>query len=150
MSVPNTTSSRFGLVFTLGLCLVANALAETTARLPLETFFAEADCSGMRMSPDGRHLAFMTTLGWGKVGIALVDLTTGQYEPLASAQDENIKDFFWKGNDYIVYAGDVGGDESYAWRALPIAAPKPGKKRNVVALSEAYRERYAEDANFMD
>src|SRR6478736_5469713 len=101
MPASPTTSPRFGLILTLGLCLLAGARAETAVCLPLETFFTEADCSRMQLAADGKHLAFLTTLGWGKVGIALVDLTTGQYEPLVSAQDENIKEFFWKGSDYI-------------------------------------------------
>src|SRR3954468_19342236 len=120
MLASNSTLRRLAFLFSLGLFLVTSASAEAPARLPLETFFAEPDCVRMQLAPDGKHLAFLTTLGWDKVGIALVDLTTGQYEPLVSAQDQNIKDFFWKGSDYIVYAGDIGGEESYAWRALPI------------------------------
>lgn len=103
----------------------------------------------MQLAPDGKHLAFLSVLGFGKVGVALMDLTTGKYEALVSAWDENIKTFFWKGSDYIVYAGDIGGEESYAWRSIPIQPPKSGKRR-VVALSEAYRERYNEEANFMN
>src|SRR6187402_1252328 len=125
---------RFGSILLLGLCPVAALAVEATARLPLETFFAEADVRAMQLAPDGKHLAFLTTLGWGKVGVALMDLTTGKVEPLVSAKDENIKIFFWKGSDYIVYAGDIGGDESYAWRSISITEPKPGKKRPVVAL----------------
>ncbi len=141
---------RLGLIASLGLFLLSSLRAETPAtRLPLETFFAEADIRSMQLAPDGKHLAFLTTLGWGKVGVALMDLTTGKVEPLVSAKDENIKTFFWKGSDYIVYAGDIGGDESYAWRSVAIAEPKPGKKRNVVALSEAVGE-HREYANFMD
>ena len=147
---PSKLLQRLGLILILGLCSVSQAADDTPVRLPLETFFNEADCRRMQLAPDGKHLAFLTTLGWGKVGVALMDLTTGQYEPLVSARDENIKEFFWKGSDYIVYAGDIGGDESYAWRSMPIAPPKPGKKRVVVALSEAYRERYNEDANIME
>jgi dipeptidyl aminopeptidase/acylaminoacyl peptidase len=140
---------RIGWVFVLGLCSLTVRAADTLIRLPIETYFAEPDIRSMQLAPDGKHLAFLTTLGWGKVGVALMDLTTGKIEPLVSAQDENIKIFLWKGSDYIVYAGDTGGDESYAWRSVPIAEPKPGKKRVVVALSEAYRERYQEDANVM-
>jgi dipeptidyl aminopeptidase/acylaminoacyl peptidase len=131
----------------LGLSLVAGLLAQAPVPLPLETFFAEADCRDMQLAPDGKHLAFLTTLGYGKVGIALMDLTTGKFEPLVSAQDENIKSFLWKGSDYIVYGGDIGGDESPAWRSIAIAPPKPGEKRRVIALSEAYLERYNEGAN---
>lgn len=149
MLAPHKFLHRLGLIFILGLCSVSCAADDKPARLPLETFFAEPDVQGMRMAPDGKHIAFMTTLGWGKVGVALMDLTTGKVESLVSAQDENIKGFFWKASDYIVYAGDIGGDESYAWRSLSIAPPKNGGKRRVLALSEAYRDRYQEDANFM-
>ena len=103
----------------------------------------------MQLAPDGRHLAFLSTLGFGKVGVALMDLTTGKYEALVSSHDENIKVFYWKGSDYIVYGGDIGGDESYSWRAIPIVPAKPGELRRVVTLSEAYRERFNENANFM-
>ncbi|HVZ66177.1 MAG TPA: alpha/beta fold hydrolase [Lacunisphaera sp.] len=120
------------------------------ATVPLEDFFVEADIRAPQVSPDGRHLAFLTTLGYGKVGVALMDLTAGGApEALVSAQDENIKQFFWKGNDYIVYGGDVGGEEFSAWRSIPIAPPKPGAKRRVLALSEAYQERYNEEAKVM-
>ncbi len=140
---------RLGLIASLGLFLFSSLRAEIPAtRLPLETFFAEADIRSMQLAPDGKHLAFLTTLGWGKVGVALMDLTTGKVEPLVSAHDENIKIFLWKGSDYIVYAGDMGGDESYTWRSLSIAEPKPGKKRDVVALSEATRRAQGE-AEFM-
>jgi hypothetical protein len=132
---------RFGWFFVLSLCSITVRAADTASRLPIETYFAEADIRSMQLAPDGKHLAFLTTLGWGKVGVALMDLMTGKVEPLVSAQDENIKTFFWKGSDYIVYAGDIGGDESYAWRSVPIAEPKPGKKRVVVALSEAFNNR---------
>lgn len=142
--------SRAGLALALGLSLVAGAWAQTPARIPLESFFAEPDCRNMQLAPDGKHVAFLTTLGFGKVGIALMDLTTGKYEALVSMHDENIKQFLWKGSDYIVFGSDIGGDGSFAWRAIPIAPPKPGGLRRVVALSEAYRDRYNERANFMN
>jgi dipeptidyl aminopeptidase/acylaminoacyl peptidase len=140
---------RAGLMCALGLSSVAGVFAQTPARLPLENFFAEADCRAMQLAPDGKHLAFLTTLGFGKVGVALMDLATGKYEALVSSHDENIKAFYWKGSDCIVYGGDIGGDESYAWRAIPIVPRKPGELRRAVPLSEAYRERYNERANFM-
>ncbi|HTF43377.1 MAG TPA: hypothetical protein VK641_05745 [Terriglobales bacterium] len=57
---------------------------------------AEADIRSARVSPDGKYLAFLITLGTGKVGIALMNLATGKTEPLVSAKDENIKQYFWK------------------------------------------------------
>ncbi|MBX3736954.1 MAG: S9 family peptidase [Candidatus Didemnitutus sp.] len=102
----------------------------------------------MQLSPDGHYLAFLTTLGWGKVGIALMDLENPGKPPeaLVSAKDENIKLFFWKGSDYIVYGGDTGGDESYALRAIAVAPPKNGGKRDVRALTESYAHTRGMDA----
>ncbi len=128
----------------MGIALVASIglPAQTPPRLPVETFFAEPDIRSLQLSPDGNNLAFLSTLTTGKVGIALMHLDTGKVEPLVGAKDENIKSYFWKGNDYIVYAGDLGGNESNALRSISIS------KRKVVALADSYDERAADLANF--
>lgn len=116
--------------------------AERPSTIPVEQFFAEPDIRSVELAPDGKHLAFLTTLGTGKVGIALMDLSTGKVDPLVAAKDENIEFFFWKGSEHIVYAGDLGGNESPAYRSISIA------KRRVVALAESLRERYSDRANW--
>ena len=116
--------------------------AQTPARIPVEAFFAEPDVRQVQLSPDGKSLAFLTTLGTGKVGIALMHLETGKIEPLVAATDENIKSYLWKGNDYIVYGGDLGGNESSALRSISLS------KRKVVALADSYDERAADRANW--
>jgi len=127
------------------IAAVSGFATESVApRIPLEDFFAEADMRSLQLSPNGHSLAFLTTLGTGHVGIALMNLDTGKTEALVAANDENIKTYFWKGNDYIVFGGDVGGEESPAWRSINL------KKRNVIALSEAYRELTREDANVLN
>lgn len=133
-----TLSSVRGLL-TLSLIATLWWAEDTNAQIPVETFFAEPDIRSVQLSPDGHYVAFLTTLGWGKVGIALMDLVNPGRPPeaLVSAKDENIKQFFWKSSDYIVYGGDIGGDESYAWRVIPIAPPKAGGKRAVRVLSES-------------
>ena len=141
---------RAGLMLACGLSLVIGIFAQTPVRLPLEDFFAEPLMRGAQLSPDGKHLAFLTTLGTGKVGVALMDLATGKLDPLVAARDENIKAFFWKGSEYIVYGGDLKGSGGGAWRSIPINPPKPGEKRRVVALSEAYDSRTSKSANFMN
>jgi dipeptidyl aminopeptidase/acylaminoacyl peptidase len=116
--------------------------ADNATRPPVEAFFAEPDIRSVQLSPDGKYVAFLTTLGTGKVGIALMDVATGKLEPLVAATDENISSFFWKGNDYIVYAGDLGGNESPAFRSFNLP------KRKVLELSESYREIYSDRANW--
>ncbi len=129
------------LVFLAALVIACTANA-STGPVPLGHFFAEPDIRAPQLSPGGRHLAFLTTLGTGKVGVALMDLASGKVEPLVAAKDENIDFFFWKGDNHIVYSGDIGGNESPAYRSISI------DKRRVVALAESYRERVADLANW--
>ncbi|MBI2512397.1 MAG: S9 family peptidase [Opitutae bacterium] len=139
LSVPRLLAAVCGLLIAL------NAIgAEQPPRIPVEQFFAEPDIRSVELAPDGKHLAFLTTLGTGKVGIALMDLATGKIEPLVAAHDENIEFFLWKGSDHIVYAGDLGGNESPAYRSISIS------RRRVVALAESFRERYSDRANWAD
>ena len=114
--------------------------AQATPRLPVDAFFAEPDVSSVQVSPDGKSLAFLTTLGTGKVGIALMHLDTGKVEPLVGAKDENYEGFFWKNNDWIVFGGDIGGNESSALRSISLS------KRKVIALADSYDERFADRA----
>jgi dipeptidyl aminopeptidase/acylaminoacyl peptidase len=124
------------------------AQAQPTPRIPVEDFFAESDYLSVKLSPDGKYIAFLTTLGTGKVGIALMDLGTGKTDALVAATDENISAYFWKGSDHIVYGGDLGGAEQPAWRSIRIQPERNGK-RKVVAISEAYDETRVQDANFL-
>lgn len=133
---------RLALGLWLGGFLVPSTLFAADAPPPPEHFFAEPDLRSVEISPGGHHLAFLTTLGSGKVGIALMALATGKTEPLVAAQDENIDFFFWKGDDRIVYGGDYGGNEVPALRAISIS------QRKVVRLAESFRERYADRANW--
>lgn len=144
----NSWRRVIGVLVLLSLIVHAPAQTPAPALVPIADLFAEADYSLVRVSPNGKNLAFLTTLGTGKVGIALMDLGTGKVDALVAATDENIKYYFWKGNDYIVYAGDIGGNESPALRSIAIQPGKNGK-RKVVALSEAYDETRVADANFL-
>ncbi len=137
-------------IFAALLITSLRSAGKPVAPVTVEDLFSEPDCKSMQLSPDGHYLAFLTTLGWGKVGVALMDLGTGKVEPLTAAMDENLKAYFWKGSDYIVYGADVGGAENYAWRSIAVKPPAPGEKRRVVSLAAAYQERSATDANFME
>jgi dipeptidyl aminopeptidase/acylaminoacyl peptidase len=115
--------------------------AQIPARLPVEALFAEPDISSVQISPDGTKIAFLSTLTTGKVGIALMHLDTGKVEPLVGAKDENYEGFFWKGNEWIVFGGDIGGNESSALRSISLS------KRKVIELADSYDERFADRAN---
>ena len=118
----------FSLVITLA---ATGSPGDGSPLLPIEHFFAEPDIRSPQVSPDGKHLAFLTTLGTGTVGIALMHLSDGKIEPLVAAKDENVDSFFWKGADHIVYSGDLGGNESPALRSFNLT------KRKVTPIAES-------------
>ena len=117
-------------------------LSATPPVVPVDAFFAEPEIRSVQVSPDGNKVAFLTTLATGKVGIALMHLDSGKVEPLVGAKDENYEGFFWKGSEWIVFGGDIGGNESSALRSISLS------KRKVIALADSYDERAADRANF--
>ena len=109
--------------------------------IPLDVLFADSQMRSVQLSPDGQHLAFLTTLGTGKIGVALMDLQTGKIEPLVAATDENIKFYNWKGNDRIIFGGDLGGNESNALRSISLS------KRKAVELANSHQENIEDNAD---
>jgi dipeptidyl aminopeptidase/acylaminoacyl peptidase len=120
-----------GLLLSL-LVLVSGPVlrAEQAPLIPIEKFFADPAIANIRISPDGSHVAFVAPIN-GRLGIALMDLATGKVDSLVSASDENIDSFFWKGNDFIVFAADVGGNEADSYQSINI------KSRRIVRLLES-------------
>ena len=125
----------------LAAALPVPAAPPMGAAIPIEHFFADAAIRSLQLSPDGKHLGFLTALGTGHIGIALMDLETGKTEALVAAKDENITSYFWKGNDRIVYGGDLGGNESLALRVIKLST------RKVFALTESYSKYGVEQAS---
>jgi len=121
---------KFLYCLAIGAVLTASA-ANTTPLIPTDRFFEQPAIAQVKISPDGRHVAFLAPVK-ERLSIALMDLTTGKVEPLVVPSDENIGDFFWKGSDYIVYGADVGGNESPAIQSINI------KTRRIVRLLESF------------
>lgn len=133
---------RAALLLAPLLSLATGVRAEARAPLiPIEDLFADPEIRSVQLAPDGQHLAFLTKLGTGRIGIALMDLQTGKVEALVAAKDENYASYFWKGPDRIVFGGDIGGRESSALRSISLS------KRRVTELAEAYKEMVADQAN---
>jgi dipeptidyl aminopeptidase/acylaminoacyl peptidase len=138
---PRSSCAGHALILAAVACFPICLSAATPPVVPVESFFAEPEIRSVQVSPDGNQVAFLTTLATGKVGIALMHLASGKIEPLVGAKDENYEGFFWKNNDWIVFGGDIGGNESNALRSISL------KKRKVIALADSYDERFADRAN---
>lgn len=128
----NHPAFRSVLALLCGLILAVRIFAQTPGRIPLEYFFAASECESMRLSPDGKRVAYYTVFDDSKAGIELLDLETGKREPLVYSAEERIQDYFWKGNERIVFGGDPDARDYPAWCSIPIAPPVTGKHRPVV------------------
>jgi dipeptidyl aminopeptidase/acylaminoacyl peptidase len=119
-------------VFCLSL-LGQTGQAQDAAAITAAKFFDYPAISNVQISPDGRRLAFLSPLK-DRVGIALMDLETGKVEPLVRAVDENIENFLWKGNDFILFIADVGGNEAGALQSINL------QTRRITRLLESIGE----------
>jgi len=86
-------------------------------RLPADAFFQNPEIASPVVSPDGRHVAFLSPVK-DKMLVILFDLTTGKVEPIVRAYDGDITEIFWKGDDRIVFSADPNGRESRAIMAI--------------------------------
>ena len=80
--------------------------------VPLEAFFGLPTIREPELSPDGSKIAFLFPKD-GKLALGLFERTTGAGRIILEGVKENVGFFFWKGNERIVFGGDVGGNESF-------------------------------------
>ncbi len=94
------------------LGVASAAPTETPATpVPLEAFFANPTIRDPHLSPDGTKIAFLFPKD-GKLALGLFERKTGDGRIILEGVKENVEFFFWKGNENIVFGGDVGGNES--------------------------------------
>ena len=129
----------------IGLALYATVLAaaapgETLAKLiPVESFFHSSEMVQPRLSPDGKHVAFLTPVD-KRLTLMLFDLSSGKMDSLARSFDSDISGVFWKGNDRIIFSGDPNGGESRAIFIVDIHT------KVITCLSEVLKEKRGDAA----
>ena len=89
---------------------VAHAQAADT--IPMRDFFRNPERAYFRISGDGRTLSFMQP--WERRMNIFVQRVGGTGEPvrITAEKDRDIRDYFWKGPDRVVFLQDIGGDEN--------------------------------------
>lgn len=123
----------------LGLALVQVAVAAPTPAVgknepvPIQAFFATAALANVRVSDDGRQLAFIVRNEKGRRSIAVWDVATQKGGIVFVPNDDDVDFLFWK-SGRVVFGGDAGGNESQALRSM---APDGSDLRD---LSESYKE----------
>lgn len=96
----------------LGMLLAAStaftALAQTPAKaadpIPVESFFRHAEISGAKLSPSGRWLSILTSLGGPRVRLMTLDLQSpGPATQTVLFTDADIGSFHWVNDDRLVF-----------------------------------------------
>lgn len=116
MTLPSRSLRKQIILSALGAFLVALPLVTFAAEanpppVPLEAFFSLPTIRAPELSPDGSKIAFLFPKD-GKLALGLFERKTGEGRIILEGVKENVEFFFWKGNERIVFGGDVGGNES--------------------------------------
>ncbi len=113
------------LTFSLGLAIaVTSVLAQEPSatpaqsksavppKIPVRDFFKNPESRGYLLSPDGKTLSYLAP--WeSRMNIWVRRVAGGEVKRITSEKDRDIRDYFWKGNQYVVYLQDNKGDENF-------------------------------------
>ncbi len=117
----------------LGLLGLSGIGAATV--VPIEKLFGLPAIREPELSPDGSKIAFLFPKD-GRLALGLFDRATNDGRMILEAPDESIQFFFWKGNERLLFGGDVNGSESFFIGATDLT----GKKVQRIAESARYTE----------
>ncbi|MBW8878785.1 MAG: S9 family peptidase [Acidobacteria bacterium] len=141
------------LVCAVLLALAATAWAQPPAPPPLidrQLFFGDPEIVGGRLSPDGKHIAFIKPLdGTRNVWVKGIDEPFEAARPITAETKRPIPVYLWsQDGKLILYVQDQGGDENFNVYAVdPAAPPAAGQRvpaaRNVTAAKGARAFVYA-------
>jgi dipeptidyl aminopeptidase/acylaminoacyl peptidase len=86
-------------------------------QIPVRDFFRNPEIAGYSLSPDGKWIAFVQPFE-RRMNIHVESreaVLAGTAKPrrLTSEKDRDIRQYFWKGSDTILYLKDFGGDENF-------------------------------------
>jgi len=99
----------FFLVAVQGLAPLAHAAPRL---IPTEDFFRNPDKSAYALSPNGEYVAFK--MPWnGRENVFVQKVGAGAPVRVTSATERDVSGFVWAGDQRIVYAQDLGGDENF-------------------------------------
>jgi len=96
----------------LMLFTAASAYAQSHDPIPMKDFFRNPERAYFRIASDGKTLSFMQP--WERRMNIYVQPVGSKTEPvrITSEKDRDIRDYFWKGPNRVVFLKDVGGDEN--------------------------------------
>jgi len=92
--------------------------------IPLEDFFRKPDKAMLRLSPNGRHLAWLAP--WQRrLNVVVRDLESGESRRVTAAAERDVHGYLWANNDRLIYVQDGDGDENYRLYAVGYDGSNP-------------------------
>ncbi len=85
--------------------------------LPVEDFFQVPAMSGLRFSPDGKRILYLTSFN-GRQNLAVIDLEKKTRALLSNFDDKDAINPFWVGNERILFMVDDRGKEEFSLYAV--------------------------------
>jgi len=78
----------------------------------LRDFFRNPEKASYQLSLDGEYISFLAPYK-NRLNIFVQPRAGGETKRVTSVTDRDISGYFWKGNNYLVYLRDFGGDENF-------------------------------------
>ncbi len=80
--------------------------------IPLRDFFRNPQTTGYELSPSGELIGFLKPVD-SRLNIFVQPKSGGEAKQITEVKDRDIRSFFWKGDKYLLYLKDNGGDENF-------------------------------------
>jgi hypothetical protein len=81
-------------------------------KIPLRDFFKNPESRGYLLSPDGKMLSYLAP--WeSRMNIWIRPTAGGEAKRITSEKERDIRNYSWKGNEFVIYAQDNKGDENF-------------------------------------
>ena len=124
------------------MSFVASAPAQTPipSKIPLRDFFRNPETTAYQLSPSGDYIAFLKPYE-NRLNIWVQRRQGGEPTRITSVTDRDISSFSWKGDKYLLYAKDNGGDENYHL----YAADRDGQAVRELTPFEGVKVRIVDD-----
>ena len=97
---------------TLTILLSTVALAQQVKQIAMRDFFKNPEKAYFQISPDGNYISF-TQPYEKRMNIFVQARGSNEAKRVTAVTDRDIAEYFWKGNDRLIYSKDFGGDENF-------------------------------------
>jgi dipeptidyl aminopeptidase/acylaminoacyl peptidase len=116
--------------------------------IPLSTFFSDPQYAMARISPDGKHLAYLSP-HQGVLNVWVGDANQPKsIHPITHNKERGISSYFWAyNNEHLIYMDDNQGNEN--WRIYRVDI-KDGKKLELATFEKVQGRVIATSKNFPD